>query len=155
MSSLGDSKEQVSKDEWVVWPSSVERSHCPVCVRLGPKNGEIWQESLYLHGSKALHHSELSLCQKGKKGSTLTSQQCCKDVSWACVLQHRSPSASWRDKLNVSSSLLFWCSCWTANLDSFLPKSSTFLSHKHLSHPLCALSSPQLCLFFYRGGVTW
>lgn len=123
-----------------------------VCVRLGPKKGEIWQEILYFHESKALHHPELSLCQKGKKGPTLTSQQWCKQVSWVLCLVTHITLCELGDKLNFYSFVLFWLSCWTVNLNIFLSKLTMFLSHKHLSHPLCSLISPQFCLFFYRGG---
>lgn len=62
--------------------------------------------------------------------------------------------ASCGDKLNICSFILFWLNCWIGNLNSFPSKLATFLSCKHLSHTLCALTSPQLCLLFYRGGVT-
>lgn len=45
MSLLGDSKEQVSKDEWVVWPSS-EKPLTSVCQTGAKKGGNLARNSV-------------------------------------------------------------------------------------------------------------
>lgn len=107
-----------------------------ICTFMNPKHCTI-QSCLFVRMAERGHHLQVSSAPNRFRGP--------------CVLQ---PSASWGDKLNICSFVLFWLGCWTANLNSFLSKLDAFLSCKHLSHPLCTLTS-QLGLFLYRGGITW
>ena len=128
--------------------------------QIGTKKRGSWQETLCLHGSKALHHSKLLLCQKGqrtKMGWDLEVSTAANGLQGPCVcnVAHpHPPAAAWRDKLNTCSFILVWLSCVTANLSCFLSKLATSLSHKHLSRPLCTLTS-QLCSFFVWRRGRW
>lgn len=107
----------------------------------GQKKGEIWQKKKLCTFMYPKHCSIQSclFVRRAERGHHLQVSTAANRFLGPCVLQL---TAGWGDKLNICSFVLFWLSCWTANLSSFLSKLDTFLGHKHLSHPLCPLTSP-------------
>lgn len=150
MSSLGDSKEQVRMTG--LYGQVLFREAIDQCVSdWGQNKGEICQETVPSWIQSTALFRVVSV-RRAKMGHYLEISSAASRFLGPCVLE---TSTSLADKLNICSFVLFWLSCWTANLNSFLSKLDTFLSRKHLSYLLCVLTSPQVCLFLYRGGVTW
>lgn len=98
---------------------------------------------------------KLLLCQKGQRAKMGQHLEVGTAANRLVSATQIILCAGQGEKLNTCSFLLFWLSCLTANLSCFLAKLAASLNHKHLSHPLCTLTSPQLCSFFVWRWGRW